>query len=772
MSKARLLLHRAVGALLCSALVGALIVGTLCPPGEEVQASGLDISLQGLTATVVGDVCNLRAGPGTGHRVVGRVVRGERLEVRDIRSHWVAVRGGEAWIAGWLVEIDLTPRNAVAVVERTAVNLRAGPGLDHRVVGRTDRGACFPALALRGEWVKVRRGEGTAWVWLPLVSLQAGPAGMAPPASAPPGTVPSDMPAPGGPPAGAARVREGFPPGMLVYPAEGNATVHRTAVPGSERVGRLTAGSPAAYLDTRQGWIRVRMADGTVGWVWGPEARPEWPHDRSVYCRVGPDRWEMGRYGTATVTARNVNFRAGPGLKYRVLTRLNRGDVLRVVGRSGDWIHAVTRGGTAGWVAGWLTGGVKRPRDDFRVSVEAAEDRRVLTLTGDFGSASVSPGEGGTSLVVRTSRPLPARAALGVGAFEFSYIAVAGHEVTVFLQEQPRYQVLENGPGRLVLEFRAEISSMSLGARESGEVLAIHTAGYVWPHASRGAEGVEVFLPGALYTPDTGPLPADGAPHASRLLTGLTVRPGAGGLNLTLAVAPGVSYRVEKEPNLVRIHLLPPGLRGKTIVVDPGHGGGDTGARGPTGLLEKDVNWEIARCLAELLESRGARVILTRRGDASAVAPPGWTPDRDDYEGELAWRAGWSWGADLYVSIHNDYHPSRSARGTTTYVAPDTLNGAESRRLAWLIQEEVVGAVGTVSRGVQDGEYYVIRKAACPAVLVELMYVSNPREESLLRQDATRWLAARALLRALDRYCGAPAPEAPPQPQGPPAPRP
>ncbi|MEW5936179.1 MAG: hypothetical protein AB1816_21560, partial [Bacillota bacterium] len=68
MSKPRLLLHRAVGALLCSALVGALIVGTLCPPGEEVQASGLDISLQGLTATVVGDVCNLRAGPGTGHR--------------------------------------------------------------------------------------------------------------------------------------------------------------------------------------------------------------------------------------------------------------------------------------------------------------------------------------------------------------------------------------------------------------------------------------------------------------------------------------------------------------------------------------------------------------------------------------------------------------------------------------------------------------------------------------------------------------------------------
>lgn len=810
------MLHRAAGVLLCLVLAGVGVASALPPPGQEAHASGVGIPLEGLTATVVGDVCNLRAGPGSGHRVVGRVVRGDRLEVRDLRSGWVAVRSGgtdgEAWIAGWLVDIDLTPRSAVAVVERTAVNLRAGPGLDYGVVGRTDRGARFPALVLRGEWVKVGRDAGTAWVWQPLVSLQTGPEAGAPPGTVPPGTVP-----PVGPPAGAAPGGGGFPPGMLVYPAAANATVHRTAVPGSEVVGRLTAGSPAVYLDTRQGWIRVRLADGTVGWVWGPETRPEWPQDRSVYCRVGPDRWEIGRYGTTTVAARNVNFRAGPGLEYQVVTRLKGGDELRVLGSSGDWIHAVTRGGMVGWVADWLTGGVKRARDDFRISVEAGDDRRLLTVTGNLGSVSVGPGQNGMCLVVRTARPLPARVALGVGTFEFSYIALVGQEVTVFLQEQPRYQVLENGPGRLVLEFRPEVSSIGLQPSGSGEVLAIHTVGYVLPRASWGSQGVEVFLPGALYAPGAGLLPGStsssvpadgtggaaavggpadggpygaggappgagapaggggapaGAPFGSRLLIALSVRPEGGGLNLILGVAPGVTYRVEKEPNLVRIHLLPPGLRGKTVVIDPGHGGGDTGARGPTGLLEKYVNWEIARRVAQLLEGQGARVILTRQGDTSALVPPGWTSSRDDYEGELAWRAGWSWGADLYVSIHNDYYPSRSARGTTTYVAPGTLNGAESRRLACLVQEEVVGALGTLSRGVQEGDYYVIRKATCPAILVELMYMSNPTEESLLRQEATWWMAARALARALERYCGAPTVESAPQPSGPPAPRP
>lgn len=810
-------------AVLLLMVLGAGIAHT--PRGAPVLAATVDFPLEGLIALVAGDVCNLRAGPGTSHRVTGRVTRGDRLTVLGARAGWVNVQhdGGQAaWITGWLVEIDLTPRRAVAVVERANVNMRSGPGLDHPVVGRTDRGNRYPARLLRGEWVQVVAGEGTAWIWLPLVSLHAGPPTGAPSTGAPPvggptagapgtgappgaGVAPGAEPA-GGPagsavpvPGGSPGLSPGFPAGMLVYPVGTKTIVRRTAVPDAEPVGTITVGNPGRYLGTREGWVRLETGDGTRGWVPGREVRMEWPQDRRIYFRVGPALWEMGSYRTATVTARNVNFRAGPGLGYRVLTRLGRGDTLRVVGTSGAWIQGVSPGGTVGWVAAWLTGGVRAPRDAFRISVEGDEKSRLLSISGGFSSATVLPLEGGNCLAVRTSSPLAARGALGVGTYEFDYISVAGSEVRVFLREQASYRVLGNERGRLVLEFRPVVSAVSLEAGENGEALTIRTVGYARPQATRNGERVEVFLPGA------GPDPALAAPGAGGaaggvqgdgvggaagggpgsgtgsvpgavprpgLVTGLDLRTGPEGVTLTATTLPGVTFRVEKGANAIRVRFSPPGLRGKTVVIDPGHGGEDTGARGPTGLLEKHVNWEICWRLAQSLQSRGAKVILTRYGDSPAQPPADWTGEGDDYEGELSWRAAWSRGADLFVSVHNDYYPARSAQGTTTYVTPGTLNGAESRRLAGLVQEEVVGALGTLSRGVQEAEYYVTRKARCPAVLVELMYVSNPREESFLREEATQWRAAHAILRALERYYGAPTAQAQPQPEGPPAPRP
>jgi N-acetylmuramoyl-L-alanine amidase len=192
-------------------------------------------------------------------------------------------------------------------------------------------------------------------------------------------------------------------------------------------------------------------------------------------------------------------------------------------------------------------------------------------------------------------------------------------------------------------------------------------------------------------------------------------------------------------------------LREATIVIDPGHGGLDTGAVGPTGLEEKTVNLDIARRLETLL--RPARVVLTHDTDFTAGL---------QYRTDIAT----SLGAQLFLSVHNNSSPEirTDVPGTETYYQ---LRSPASKRLAGLTYEEIVRALerfsvawvsqpdaGAKYRLNERGTdyYHVLRTTVPPAVIVEGMYISNPPEEALLRRDDVRELMAAALARAVDRF--------------------
>ena len=88
--------------------------------------------------------------------------------------------------------------------------------------------------------------------------------------------------------------------------------------------------------------------------------------------------------------------------------------------------------------------------------------------------------------------------------------------------------------------------------------------------------------------------------------------------------------------------------------------------------------------------------------------------------------------ADLFVSIHCDAVESKSPNGTTTFVCKGCSN--TSRKLAYAIQNQIVNSMGTYDRGVREASYYVTRYTDCPAVLVEVGFLSNPSEEDLINQ--------------------------------------
>ncbi len=224
-----------------------------------------------------------------------------------------------------------------------------------------------------------------------------------------------------------------------------------------------------------------------------------------------------------------------------------------------------------------------------------------------------------------------------------------------------------------------------------------------------------------------------------------------------------------------------PSNRLRRVVIDPGHGGSDPGAIGPTGLTEASVTLDVARRAAERLAvNYGIQVILTR--------------DSDTYV-DLEARAAHAndAGADLFVSVHCNSAPNRDAHGVSTYVLDTgsqrvaarvnrrdgelvgddpvsawqvaniltglrlSSQGRQSIALAESIQRSMLHDLGLLypavdDLGVHPAAFQVLVTARMPAVLVELSFISNAMEESRLRADEYRDVLAAAIARAVAAY--------------------
>lgn len=191
-------------------------------------------------------------------------------------------------------------------------------------------------------------------------------------------------------------------------------------------------------------------------------------------------------------------------------------------------------------------------------------------------------------------------------------------------------------------------------------------------------------------------------------------------------------------------------LAGTTIVVDPGHGGPDTGAIGASGTYEKNNTLPVGLFLADLLRSSGANVILTRSSD---VSPAGADyTESNDLQARV--QIANQNKADLFVSIHNDSFSNPDAGGTTTYYSADSPVAGKSQILGTNIQQEVVKQLGLYDRKVKSANFYVVKYTSMPAVLVELGYISNPSEEKLLGSADFQKKAAEGIYRGILAYKG------------------
>lgn len=243
-----------------------------------------------------------------------------------------------------------------------------------------------------------------------------------------------------------------------------------------------------------------------------------------------------------------------------------------------------------------------------------------------------------------------------------------------------------------------------------------------------------------------------------------------------------------KKNNVTKLQVAPvvpmPVKKTVVIVIDPGHGGKDPGARGMNGAREKNVVLKISRDLADLINKQPyMRAILTRNGDY-------FVPLRGRLDSARKGKA------DLFVAIHADSYFDPRARGASIYAL--SARGATSEAARWIAQRENYSELGDVDlkdlddqshllrsvlidlaqtttvrdslrlgtslldslddvtrlhyARVEQAPFVVLKSPDIPSVLVELGFISNPTEESLLCNSVYQKKLARALLSGIQKY--------------------
>ena len=177
-------------------------------------------------------------------------------------------------------------------------------------------------------------------------------------------------------------------------------------------------------------------------------------------------------------------------------------------------------------------------------------------------------------------------------------------------------------------------------------------------------------------------------------------------------------------------------LAGKTIVIDPGHGGYNPGALGVDGSREEDNVLAIGLYLRDLLTTAGARVLMTRSTDV---------------EPSLAQRVSLANTnkAALYVSVHNNSYKDPAASGVMTF---SRYGDARSQKASTLIMEELKRRTGMTNKGVEQGNYYVLRNTSMPAVIAEIGFMTNWSDVRILKTAAFRRSAAEGLYYGILRF--------------------
>ncbi len=466
--------------------------------------------------------------------------------------------------------------------------------------------------------------------------------------------------------------------------------------------GQVKQGDKLPVLGKQGDWLKVRTSSGQPAWVAGWLVKLE--------NEPAGDAAALEQY--AVITANHVNVRSGPGTGYQAVGMVNAGERYPLLATSGQW-HKIKLSDQEVWLAGWLTkieeaAATKQPAQNSAVAKEPVP-AWLPKLTPEQNNA----GEQGNQEGIGDSKADSEQNNGSLIGLDIEYIGDKT-VVTVDADSEIDYNTfMLTNPRRLVINF----NGFNLGQL---------------PETTKNVNSASVT------NIRTGQFSTD--PPIARLVLDLKGR---------------VSYRTETARNgkrlIVEVSEIKHSEYGeyvedKVIFIDPGHGGSDPGASGSSRQVwEEEINLDIAKRLADILNKQGATVLMSRLADETV----------DLYaRSAMANQAN----ADIFISIHCDANLDPGVGGTTTYYyAPATRadlfeQQPDRLRLAQSIQTELINELNLENRGIRQANYAVLRETGMPSVLVETAFISNPNEEQLLRDANFRRRVAEAIARGINAY--------------------
>ncbi|MDN7245847.1 SH3 domain-containing protein [Planococcus shenhongbingii] len=480
--------------------------------------------------------------------------------------------------------------------------------------------------------------------------------------------------------------------------------------------------------------------------------------------------------GNVEITGSTVNIRSGPGLSYSVSGSLAKGEKVSVVSQSGDWLE-VKADGEQGWIASWLAASAEagnaeaevagktavsavdrlnvRSQPDLSASVlgqmNAGDQAAVISEAGEWIEVDFRNTRGFVSKqYISTSEQTaekPAPATSSVSSFEIVVDALN-------VREKPDLSssveaTVQKGEVFTVESMDGNWVEIRISSDQTGWVYAFHghlsdqSAQAVEKTSAESGNTVTVITNGTNLRAE----PSTASSVVSRADAGdelavvqqngdwyqVSLPDGSSAYIATWVVTSDETAAEESEEKEQPARKKGT-LNGLTIVLDPGHGGNDGGTVGARKTKEKDLTLQTAETLSHHLRSAGADVILTRQSDTYV-----------DLRKRVS--VGHQVAADAFISLHYDATEDNSVSGFTAYYMHDF-----QEPLAEAINTGLSRKIDLRNRGVQQGNYLVLRENHQPAVLIELGYLSNYNDERIVTATKFQEQAALGLYTGIVNY--------------------